>query len=102
MKIAESLSATVALIGACVGGYIYIDDRYALAEEHEEMVRRLDKTEIRMAIQQAMQHYYFLKSQLNKYPDDRELKEEVIEAKKDIDLLKKQLSEKELQDGKKS
>lgn len=72
------------LITTVGGGIFFMDDRYVLASDGQQLVSRLTSLEL----SQARQQYYDLLDRLRKYPDDEELKREVEEAKEQYELAK--------------
>ena len=74
----------ITLIGSLAGGFFYLDTRYVLASDGQQLVSRLTSLEL----SQARQQYYDLLDRLKKYPDDEELKREVEEAKEQYLLAK--------------
>lgn len=86
-------TTAVALFGSAFAGYTYIDDRYALAEEVKKIEKRLTLSELRESLRLVLDEYYFLKSQIRKYPDDEDIKDQLKDVKVRVDNLREQIKE---------
>ena len=106
------MSALVAVIIAIGAGVIGFDSRYVTAEEHEKDLSTMQQQtiksfeEFREGVKKDSEHrkldflterYYRLKDLLRKYPDDRDLVDEITEVKEAIKDLKKKLETEEEQ-----
>lgn len=79
------------LVGSIFAGYLHIDTKYAEASEVEQLEQRVSLQELFASLRIAQDEYFFLKSQLRKYPDDEELEERVEDARRVVDELKRQI-----------
>jgi hypothetical protein len=86
-----TVSAILALLGTVLGGYTYIDDRYALAETVDKLEERLTLSELKDSLRLALDELFFLKSQARKYPDDEEIKDQLKAVQERVDDLKRQI-----------
>jgi hypothetical protein len=77
-----------AFISTVGGGLMAIDGRYAKADEHIALEKRVSLSELKTQLRAALDEYYFLKKQLRAHPEDEDLKEKVAEAKEHVDDLK--------------
>jgi len=82
-----------AIIGSIVAGYGFLDERFANAQDVEQLEKRVTLAELTTSLRTALEEYYFLKQQLRKYPDDAELTDKVKEAKDHVDTLKEQIKQ---------
>lgn len=91
--IATAIAAVIGLSGTIIGGIIYVDDRYAKAEELVEVKKDVSLIELKDQLRIAQEEYYFLKKQSRKYPDDEDIAEELVEIKVVIKDLKESIKE---------
>lgn len=77
------------LVGLLVGGIWQLDLRHASADDMRDLVQRVaanEKAQLRRDIQAEI---YFLRSQLRKYPNDEELRDQLERALRDLKSLDK-------------
>lgn len=84
----------IAFVTSISGGVVWIDDRYAKADDQTKLSIRVDIQELRHQLRTALDEYYFLRKQSRAYPDDMDLKEKVDEAKTHVNDLKTMIKEK--------
>lgn len=87
------ITACIAIFGSMFTGYLYIDGRYALAEEVRELEKRLTLSELRDSLRLAQDELFFLKSQNRKYPDDQDIKDQLKDVEAKVKDLKEQIKE---------
>lgn len=85
---------TFAFVSTVGGGLLALDGRYAKAEEHQALEKRVTLSELLDQLRAALDEYYFQKKQLRKHPEDEELMEKVIEAKTHVDDLREAIKKK--------
>lgn len=86
-----AITTILGFIGTLATGVFWIDDRYAKAEQVEELDKRVTLAELKDQLRIAQEEYFFLKSQERKYPDDLDIKEQLAEAKEVVDNLKERI-----------
>lgn len=84
----------IAFLSSVGGGVAWVDGRYAKADAHVELEKRVSVQELNHQLRAALDEYYFLKKQLRKHPEDEDLKEKVDEARAHVDDIKQQIKEK--------
>ena len=95
MKIKEFLGGTEAMIGLLVlvisslaGGFLYLDERFALAADVVKLEQRVSLNELSALYKTALENLYFYRSQNRKYPDDEDLKTKLKESEGEVKDLK--------------
>lgn len=86
-----AITAILGFLGTIGGGITWIDNRYAYADQVRELEGRITLAELKDQLRRAQEEYYFLKKQSRKYPDDQEIKDELVEAKEAVDNLKEKI-----------
>jgi hypothetical protein len=86
-----AITTILGFIGTLATGVFWIDDRYAKAEQVEELDKRVTLSELKDQLRLALEEYYFLKKQARKYPDDEDIQRELEEAKSVVDDLKEKI-----------
>jgi hypothetical protein len=84
-------TTVIALFGSVFAGYVHIDNRYALAADVKKIEKKLTLVELKDSLRLALDELYFLKSQIRKYPDDEEIKEQLDDVKERVKDLKDQV-----------
>jgi septal ring factor EnvC (AmiA/AmiB activator) len=84
-------TTVIALFGSVFAGYLHIDTKYALAADVEKIEKRLSLSELRDSLRLSLDELYFLKSQIRKYPNDEEIKDQLKEIKVEVKDLKDQI-----------
>lgn len=85
------LTTLFAVVGTIVGGYGFLDSKFAHAEEVEKLEKRVTLAELKTSLRTALEEMYFLRDQSRKYPDDEEIKERLKEASSLVDDIKEQI-----------
>lgn len=85
------ITAILGFFGTVSTGIFWVDDRYAKAEQVEQLEKRLTLAELKDQLRLALEDYYFLKSQSRKYPDDLDIKKELDEAEEYAESLKEKI-----------
>jgi len=84
-------TTVIALFGSIFAGYLHIDTKYALAADVEKIEKRLTLSELRDSLRLSLDELYFLKSQIRKYPDDEEIKDQLKDAKDRVKDIKDEI-----------
>ena len=86
-----AITAILGFIGTISAGIFSIDDRYAKADVVQQLEERVTLSELKDQLQAALEEYHFLKKQSRKYPDDREIADELHDAKEVVDNIKEKI-----------
>ena len=87
------MTTVIALFGSVFAGYIYMDERYALAEDVNKLEERLTLSELRESLRIVLDEYFFLKKQIRKYPDDLDIKDQLKDVEERVNDLRSQIKE---------
>lgn len=93
------LTTLFAITGSIVGGYGFIDNKFAHAEDVEKLEKRITLAELKTSLRTALEELYFLKDQFRKYPEDLEIQERLTEAQEFVKSLKEQIKKKLEEEG---
>ena len=85
------ITALAGAVGVVYGSITFVDSRYALAEDVQELENRITVTELKDLLHKSLENLYFYRSQLSKYPDDTEVKKRLKEAQEEVDSIKKRI-----------
>lgn len=91
--IATAVAAVIGLAGTVVGGVMYVDDRYAKAEELVEVKNDVSLIELKDQLRVAQEELFFLKRQARKYPEDEAILEELADITAVVKDLKEAIKE---------
>ena len=83
------IGSVIAALPLAYGMVEFTDKRYVQASNNERLERRVVRNEITYLYHQALSNYYFLLDQSNKYPDNKEIKHKLDEAKRKVEELEK-------------
>jgi len=84
-------TTVIALFGSIFAGYLHIDTKYALAADVVKIEKRLTLSELRDSLRLSLDELYFLKSQIRKYPNDEEIKDQLKDITAEVKDLKEQI-----------
>lgn len=88
-------TTVVTVASTVVGGVIWIDSRYAHAEELQTLEERVELNELKDQLRNALDELHFWRQQARKYPDDEEVQDEVDTAKELVDEIKEKIKSKD-------
>ncbi len=77
----EIIGAIVALVVVIIGGYMFIENRYALKNQLEKIEIRLEMKIVSDNIHQIQNRVWDIQDRLSENPGDKTAKEEVRELK---------------------
>ena len=83
------------LVGFIAGGYTFLDQRYALASEHNLLESRVSIHELNHVYRKAMEDMFFYRSQARIYPDDNKIRIKLEEVTDSCEKIKDQISKME-------
>ena len=83
------------LVGFVAGGYTFLDQRYALASEHNFLESRVSIHELHHLYRKAMEDMFFYRSQARIYPTDDKIKLKLEEVTDSCEKIKDQISKME-------
>lgn len=69
-------------------GYQFLDQTYARANSLQQLEQKVNRYQLEATYQKALDHYYNTRALSLKYPDNEELKIDLIKAKDQLDYLK--------------
>lgn len=81
------------ILSSVWGGYMIVESRYAKAANLLHLESRVVLNELASARIRAMNYVYFLRDQSRKYPNDERIKQQLIEAEKEVKLIDKQIEQ---------
>lgn len=87
----QKIAAFLGIAGILFSAFFFMDDRYASAQDLDELKRDVDYRATMQRYESATDLYFQYKALSKKYPDDSELKEESKEIKSRRDELKEKL-----------
>ena len=88
-----SLVGFFTIVGFIVGGYSFLDQRYALATNFVMLEKRVDINEVRHLYHASLSDTYFLREQARKHPEDSNIAKKLEESESETNSLKKRLDE---------
>lgn len=81
------------LLGFTVGGYSFLDQRYALATNFAVLEKRVGVNELKHLYHSSLDNVYFFRKQIRINPDDPEIQAKLDEAVKERDGIKERLND---------
>ena len=81
------------LLGFTVGGYSFLDERYALAKNFVTLEKRVSVNELKHLYHSSLDNVYFFRKQARLHPDDEELKTKLEKAEQEQESIEKRLDE---------
>lgn len=81
------------LLGFTVGGYSFLDQRYALAKSFVVLEKRVSVNELKHLYHSSLDNVYFFRKQARIYPNDEEVGRKLEKAEQEQESIEKRLNE---------
>lgn len=89
----KTLISILTLIGISFSAFFFVDSRYALSGDVQELEQRVKINELRDLERTAMEDVYFYRQQQRKYPADKQVGDKLVEAEEELGGIRKQIEE---------
>lgn len=91
LKTLQTIGVLLPILIAALGGYIYLEERYALAAEQQKLRNEFELYKLEQTHVKALDEYYDFRQLQRKYPHDEELKKKVDHSKETVNKLEKKM-----------
>jgi hypothetical protein len=90
-RIAGPLVTIITLIAMCFGGFFYMEDRYAKADDVKKIEHKLTMMQLEELYRKALDNKYFWVDQNKKYPHDPEIHQKMSDAMDEVSNISDQI-----------
>lgn len=81
------------LLGFTIGGYSFLDQRYALANNYVTLEKRVSVNELKHLYHSSLDNVYFFRKQARLHPNDEEIGRKLEKAEQEQESIEKRLDE---------
>lgn len=79
------------ILGFILGGYSFLDQRYALAKNFVILEKRVETNEVRHLYHSALSELYFFRAQARSNPKDTDLNQKLEDVERDVNVIRDRL-----------